>query len=110
MDTCKIPSGVLAALFLLVTFGAGVHADSEPTKEYVYKNTIDRPLKIYLTYPENWSRSDSRAALIYFHNGGWKPETVNRQFQEQTKYFAARGMVAARADKSVLLVPFRGDA
>jgi len=98
MKTRKSHLAAVAASLLLCAFYASVRAASEPATEYVYKNTTDRPLKIYLTYPENWSQSDSRAVLVYFHNGGWKPETVNRQFEEQTRYFAARGMVAARAD------------
>ena len=91
---CKFHLSMISASLFLCTLCAA----SEPAEEHVYKNTADRPLKIYLTYPENWSQSDSRAVLVFFHNGGWKPEIVNRQFREQTKYFAARGMVVARAD------------
>jgi acetyl esterase len=98
MDTRKTASGVLRAFFLLVALAAGVRANRGPANEYVYKNTPDRALKVYLTYPVDWSRSDNRSALVYFHNGGWKPETVSRQFREQATYFAARGMVVARAD------------
>src|SRR5438067_6836244 len=40
-------------------------------KEFVYKQTPQGELRIYLAMPEGWSPSDKRPVLIFFFGGGW---------------------------------------
>ena len=65
----------------------------------VYKRNSDRHLMMVITKPDGWAATDHRPALIFFYNGGWKkPGATRPQFEEQTCYFAARGMIVAQAD------------
>src|SRR5208283_3340707 len=47
-----------------------------------------------------WKKEDKRPAIVFFFGGGWTNGDV-KQFEPQAKYFASRGMVAARADYRV---------
>lgn len=48
MKTCKLHLSMISASLFLCPLSTA----SEPAEEHIYKNTTDRPLKIYLTYPE----------------------------------------------------------
>ncbi|MDZ4850269.1 MAG: alpha/beta hydrolase fold domain-containing protein [Pirellulaceae bacterium] len=64
-----------------------------------YKHNTDRDLLMTITKPSGWSKSDYRPAIIFFYNGGWKePGATKPQFEEQARYFAARGMLVGQAD------------
>ena len=80
--------------------GAGVPSlPQERARRAVYKTTPDRQLDMAITFPVGWSPDDPRPAIIFFYNGGWKDTSgAGRQFEEQAQYFAARGLVTARAD------------
>ena len=81
--------------------GAAQDATSEPgTKEFVYKQTPQGELKIYVHLPKGWTAGDKRPAIVFFFGGGWRSGTVE-QFRPQAEYLAQRGMVAARADYRV---------
>jgi len=69
-------------------------------KTMTYKTVGDRQLKIHIHYPPGWKASDSRPVIIFFFGGGWTGGKIE-QFQPQAEYFAARGLVAARADYRV---------
>jgi len=58
----------------------------------IYKQIDDITLDVFIYYPENFQESDKRAALAFFHGGGWecgKPEWGN----SQCSHFASLGMV-----------------
>ncbi len=69
------------------------------SERVTYKRNSDRDLLMTITKPPAWSANDHRSAIIFFFNGGWKsPGSTKPQFEEQARYFAARGMVVAQAD------------
>jgi acetyl esterase/lipase len=78
---------------------AGAPAAPE-VKTMTYKTVGDRQLNIHIHYPPGWKASDARPAIIFFFGGGWTSGKIE-QFQPQAGYFAARGLVAARADYRV---------
>jgi acetyl esterase/lipase len=84
-------------LLLLAALAA---TQERPASSQVYKKTEQAELKIHLSFPEDWKRSDRRPAIVFFFGGGWTSGTVE-QFAPQATYLARRGMVAARADYRV---------
>ena len=72
-----------------------------PGSPDIYKKTPQVALTIHLTFPPGWGKTDKRPAIVFFFGGGWRKGNV-KQFADQAKYLASRGMVAARADYRVL--------
>ncbi len=72
----------------------------ESIKRYIYKNTPQGKLAIYLHFPPGWSKQDKRPAIVFFFGGGWYKGSI-AQFRYQAEYLASRGMVTARADYRV---------
>lgn len=66
----------------------------------VYKKAGDAELRMWILGPEGHRPEDKRPAIVFFFGGGWTSGTP-KQFQEQVKYLAGRGMVAATADYRV---------
>lgn len=77
-----------------------IPATSQATKEFTYKKTEQGELKLLVDVPEDWKASDQRPAIVFFFGGGWSGGST-QQFEDQAKYLASRGMVAARADYRV---------
>ena len=79
-------------------------ADLPPTLEgakvETYKTIGDVKLSIYIYTPPNHQASDRRPAIVFFFGGGWRSGSP-KQFEQQCKYFASRGMVAMTADYRV---------
>ena len=71
------------------------------SKPYVYKRVGERALRLHVTTPEDWSSEDSRAAIVFFHGGGWVGGRPG-QFTEHSKYLASRGMVAVQVEYRLL--------
>ncbi len=69
-------------------------------QDAVYRKTPQAELKMQLHFPADWRAGDQRPAIVFFFGGGWTGGRVE-QFEEQAKYLATRGMVAARADYRV---------
>ncbi len=99
----------LAFLLLSVVFlkgPPGVEAQPVPTpsgdqgETFVYKQTDEADLKIWMHYPEEWSPQREFPAIVFFFGGGWRSGSVE-QFTPQARYLAKRGMVTARADYRV---------
>lgn len=67
------------------------------TAEHVFKKTPQGELKLYFHFPPGWKAGDQRPAILFFFGGGWTSGDAS-QFFSQAEYFAARGMVAVRAD------------
>jgi acetyl esterase len=66
----------------------------------IYKHTPEGDLKLHFDFPQNWTVSDSRPAIVFFFGGGWRGGSIE-QFSRQAAYLARRGMVAIRADYRV---------
>lgn len=85
-----------ALVFVLLCIPCG---HCQAAERIVYQRSSDRDLMMAITKPDGWAAKDRRPALIFFYNGGWKkPGATKPQFEEQARYFAARGMIVAQAD------------
>ena len=97
---------LLLACFFVTAVSAGGETSqpaappAETVKEFVYKNTPQGDLKIFVHLPPDWKASDKRPAIVFFFGGGWTGGTIE-QFHPQATYLATRGMVTARADYRV---------
>ena len=69
-------------------------------EKYIYKQTPQGELAMYVHFPPDWSANDKRPAIVFFFGGAWWVGTVN-EFTPQAEYLAGRGMVTARADYRV---------
>jgi acetyl esterase/lipase len=98
----------IAASILLVTAAlpaqeqaaTKIPGTSQATREFTYKKTPHAELKLLVDVPDDWKATDKRPAIVFFFGGGWKNGTT-KQFEDQARYLASRGMVAARADYRV---------
>ena len=72
----------------------------EGAKVEVYKTAGGAPLRLYILEPPGHSSSDRRPAIVFFFGGGWRAGSP-QQFEQQCRYFAARGIVAISADYRV---------
>ncbi len=66
----------------------------------VYKTLGDVKLKVYIYEPKGHKAGANRPAIVFFFGGGWRGGTP-KQFQEQCRYLASKGMVAMTADYRV---------
>lgn len=73
-------------------------------KEYVYKKTEQKDLKLLVHTPDGWAAGDRRPAIVFFFGGAWVQGSP-QQFLGQAEYFARRGMVAVRVDYRVKITP-----
>ncbi|WP_234824284.1 alpha/beta hydrolase [Bremerella cremea] len=91
----------LASVVLLL-LGTGVLSAAAPSGEpTVYKEVDGRPLKLYITKPDDWQKSDSRPAIVFFHGGGWVGGAPG-QFTEHSKHLAKQGMVTVQVEYRLL--------
>ncbi len=65
----------------------------------VYKTIDDDVLKIHIFQPSEKSAAP-RPAIVFFFGGGWRAGSP-KQFEQQCRYLASRGMVAMTADYRV---------
>lgn len=91
---------VLCVLALSLTWGACAEDAAAPTESFVYKVTPQTPLELIVHYPPGWKETDKRPAIVFFFGGGWTNGSP-KQFEEDAKHLASRGMVAVRADYRV---------
>jgi len=98
---------LLAAALVLTACGAWAQAGGFPyppqmegAKAEVYKTASGTELKIYIFNPPNHSAKDRRPAIVFFFGGGWTSGSP-KQFEQQSRYLASRGMVAMTADYRV---------
>ncbi len=97
MKLCILPSIVLA----LASTVAGVTAADFTSETRTYKKAGDRELKVHIEKPADWKASDKRPAIVFFFGGGWVGGSPG-QFQGQSEYLAARGMVGVRVEYRVI--------
>lgn len=72
-------------------------ADMAPDKIITYKIINDTKLKLHIFNPPQHKASDNKPAIVFFFGGGWIGGTP-KQFYDQSKYLASRGMVAIAAE------------
>ena len=70
------------------------------TREFVFKKTPERDLRLFVDYPADWKASDRRPAIIFWHGGGFTQGNAG-QFYYQANYFAGRGAVCFRPEYRV---------
>lgn len=66
----------------------------------IYKIAGGAELKLWIFMPEGHKGSDRRPAIVFFFGGGWTSGSP-KQFEQQCKHLASRGMVAITADYRV---------
>lgn len=107
----KMHGAVSCLTFLLLSFAVPASAQAGEarreranlttvrlkTDERVFKQTPQGALKLLIHYPPDWKPSDKRPAMLFFFGGAWKMGSPV-QFEPQAEYFAARGLVCARAE------------
>ena len=69
-------------------------------KVEVYKKAGDVELTLWIFSPEGHGPEARRPAVVFFFGGGWRSGNP-AQFENQCRYLASRGMVAATADYRV---------
>ena len=65
----------------------------EPTEKRVYKEVDGKALEIWIWKPADWKQEDRRAAVVFYHGGGWKGGSPSA-FARQSAKLAEKGMVA----------------
>jgi acetyl esterase len=93
---------------ILVAAGLAASVRAEPAKVNIkgakvefYKVASGDELKLYILNPKGHKpKTDQRPAIVFFFGGGWNGGTPT-QFEQHSRYLAARGMVAAVADYRV---------
>ena len=74
----------------------------QPTGEaFIYKEADGEELKLWVTKPADWTDSDQRPAMVFFHGGGWVGGAP-AFFNDHCNYFASRGMVTATVQYRLL--------
>jgi len=71
-------------------------SDSD-TKEFVFKVTPQRELKVFVDYPSDWKADDNRPAIVLWHGGGFTQGDAG-QFFLQANFFTERGAVCFRPE------------
>ncbi len=65
-----------------------------------YKTVGEAKLNAFIFNPPEHKAGDKRPAIVFFFGGGWKSGSP-KQFEQQCRYLASRGMVAITADYRV---------
>jgi acetyl esterase/lipase len=71
--------------------------DFEPDKQLVYMKINDVELRLHVFEPSGRRSSDLAPAVVFFFGGGWTGGSP-KQFYEQARYLAQRGVVAISAE------------
>jgi acetyl esterase/lipase len=74
--------------------------DMAGARAEVYKSAGGAELKLWMFMPEGDKGSGRRPAIVFFFGGGWTSGSP-KQFEQQCRHFASRGMVAIAADYRV---------
>jgi acetyl esterase/lipase len=96
----------LISLLLLTAITTAVAApftyppEMPGAKVETYKTVGETKLALYIFNPEGHRPSDKRPAIVFFFGGGWTSGSP-KQFEQQCRYLASRGMVAISADYRV---------
>ena len=90
------------AIFVVIAlFSVPLQAAEPLGKPAVYKQAGNRELKLWVVNPADWQPSDTRAAIVFFHGGGWVGGNP-AQFDNQSRYLASRGLVCIQVEYRLL--------
>ena len=64
----------------------------ENTENYVFKETTNLDLKIYVFKPDAWDASQENPAIVFYFGGGWNSRHIT-QFVAYAQYYASKGFV-----------------
>ena len=82
-------------------YGKGFATDSiAPDKIRIYKTVNGADLALHVFNPEQHRPTDATPVIVFFFGGGWTGGTP-KQFYEQSRYFAEKGIVAISAEYRV---------
>jgi len=92
----------IGALLFAVSFSATVSPiasaqELAPDAVKPYKTVGGVELKLHIFQPDGHQATDKRPAIVFFFGGGWTGGTP-KQFYEQARFLADRGMVAISAE------------
>jgi acetyl esterase/lipase len=93
-------TAILVALSILCSHAQAKEHRFSPDQTLTYKSLGKTELKLDVFKPKNHQLSDSRPAIVFFFGGGWTGGSP-RQFYQQARHYADRGMVAIAADYRV---------
>lgn len=84
--------------FLLTTWlAAALNVSAAPeisgAEQFTYKTIGDTQLSLFVFKPEGHKATDKRPAIVFYHGGGWRGGNP-AALMPQSRYLAARGMVA----------------
>ncbi|MEP3837816.1 MAG: alpha/beta hydrolase [Algibacter sp.] len=88
---------------LAVLVLASCHAQEKGaaiSKDVIYKVVNNDSLMLRVYFPEKFKKKKQYPTIVFFFGGGWNGGSIS-QFEDQSKYFASRGMVAAVVDYRV---------
>jgi len=95
---------ILPVLMLLVVSIVSSQKENTTTSltpdEIIYKIIDGDTLKMQFVYPEKVKEKKAYPAIVFFFGGGWNGGTT-KQFEDQAKYFASRGMIGILVDYRV---------
>ncbi len=93
---------VFASALLALGLGAFARAEENPpTTTIIYKEVAGQSLHLYVEKPADWKATDHRVAFVFIHGGGWLRRPVKPD-NNQTRYFAQRGMVGISIEYRLL--------
>jgi acetyl esterase len=93
----RVRRRAVLSVVLIPLFSGQSPGQAPRIPRFTYKQTAEGTLDLLVDYPAGWRNTDHRAAVVFFFGGGWTGGSVE-QFSRHSAYFAARGMVALRAD------------
>lgn len=85
----------------IVPFRGTYPPDLPQAEPHTYKSIGEVELQAWVYQPDREQFTGPRPAIVFFFGGGWNGGTP-QQFQNQCRYFSARGMVAVAADYRVI--------
>ncbi|MEP1486807.1 MAG: alpha/beta hydrolase [Algibacter sp.] len=90
---------VLALITLTFSFVVEVQGQVsfEPDSTLYYKTTAQGKLEMHLFKPENYKVSEKGPVIIFFFGGGWTGGNP-KQFYQQARYFANKGILTISAE------------
>lgn len=90
----------LIVLLSVICGGALQASEIKPDRTFIYKQTPQGELKLYLFEPDTAVSGKARPVILFFFGGGWVGGSV-KQFYQQSEYFSQRGYVAISAEYRV---------
>ena len=102
---------VLLAVLVFGVMSGVARAELKPDEILVYKKATGKRagktvgLRLHMFKPDGHKATDSRPAIVFFFGGGWVGGTP-KQFYQQARFLADRGMVAISAEYRVGISPF----